>query len=84
MPLIMQPWLIMLRWTWAVGPTLAGRALLGPGVDDPVLLVQVEVGLVLEEGEVRLPVRLDRADVLPVALEAVAVDAGAGRRASPG
>src|SRR5258706_400171 len=54
------------------------RALLGPGVDDPVLVVQVEVDPIVEQGEIRLPVRLDRPDVLPVAVEVIAVDPGAG------
>ena len=76
-PLMMQPWLIRLRWTWAVCADLGRGALLGAGVDEPLLVVQVELGVVLEEGHVGLPVRLDRADVLPVAVEAVAEDPGA-------
>jgi hypothetical protein len=59
------------------GPDLGRRPLLRTGVDDPVGVVQVELRPVLEQGEVGLPVGLDRADVLPVAVVAVAEDAGA-------
>ena len=52
------------------------RPLLGARVDEPVLVVEVELRVVLEEGHVRLPVGLDRPDVLPVAVEAVGVHAG--------
>ena len=77
-PSMTQPWLIRLRWTWAVGPTLAGRPFLGPGVDDPVLVVEVELRVVGQERHVGLPVRLDGPDVLPVAVVVVAEDPGAG------
>ncbi len=60
------------------GPDLGRRAFLGSGVDDPVLVVQVELGVVVQERHVGLPVRLDRPDVLPVAVVAVAEDPGAG------
>ena len=60
-PLITQPCEIRLRWTCAVGPDLGRRPLLGPGVDQPVAVVQVELRDVLEERHVGLPVRLDRA-----------------------
>ena len=53
---------------------LGRRPLLGPGVDDPVLVVQVELRVVVEERHVGLPERLDRPDVLPVAVVAIAVD----------
>ena len=59
-------------------PDLGRRPFLGSGVDDPVLVVEVELGVVGEERHVGLPVRLDRADVLPVAVVAVAEHAGAG------
>ena len=49
--------------------------LLRPGVDRPGAVVEVEVGHVFQERHVRFPVALDRADVLPVAVEAVAEDA---------
>ena len=71
-PLMTQPCEMRLRWTCAVAPTRAGA-----GVDDPFLVVQVELHAVVEQGEVRLPVRLDRPDVLPIAVEVIAVDAGA-------
>jgi len=74
-PSMMQPWLMRLRWIWARGADLRRCALLGAGVDDPVLVVHVELGPVDEERHVRFPVRLDRADVLPVAVEVVAEDA---------
>ena len=63
---------------------LGGRAdlgrgpFLGPRVDDPLLVVEVQLRGVLEEGHVGLPVGLDRPDVLPVAVVAIAVDACAG------
>ncbi len=59
-------------------PDLGRGAFLGAGVDDPVLVVQVELGIVVEEAHVGLPERLDRPDVLPVAVVAVAEDAGVG------
>jgi hypothetical protein len=39
-------------------PDAGRRALLGAGVDDPVLVVQVELDAIVEQGEVRLPVCL--------------------------
>ena len=56
------------------GTDLRGRALLGAGVDDPLGVVQVELGAILEERQVGLPVGLDRPDVLPVPGVAVAED----------
>ena len=57
-------------------PDLGGRPLLGARVDEPLAIVEIQLRPVLEEGHVGLPVALDRPDVLPVAVEAVAVDPG--------
>ena len=57
------------------GADLGRCTLLGLGVDDPVVVVQVELGVVGQQRHVGFPVGLDRADVLPVAVELVAEDA---------
>ena len=59
-------------------PDLGRGPFLGAGVDDPVLVVEVELGVVGEERHVGLPERLDRPDVLPVAHVAIAEDARPG------
>src|SRR3970282_622042 len=58
-------------------PDARRRPFLGAGVDEPAAVVQVELRTVCQQVHVRLPVALDRAHVLPVSVEAVAVDAGA-------
>ncbi len=55
-------------------PDLGRGAFLGPGVDDPVLVVEVQLWVVGQQRHVGLPERLDRADVLPVAVVAIAED----------
>ena len=56
---------------------LRGGALFGARMDDPVRVVEVQLGQIVQEGEIRLPVRLQRADILPVALEGVGEDVAA-------
>ena len=58
-------------------PDSGRRPLLRAGVDDPVAVVEVELRVVIEQLHVRLPVALDGADVLPVAVEPIAEDARA-------
>ena len=57
---------------------LGRRALLGASMDDPVLVIEVQLRIVLEQGHVRLPEGLDRPNILPVAAVAIAEDASAG------
>ena len=59
-------------------PDARRRALLGPRVDEPVAVVQVELGSIDEQVHVGLPIALDGPDILPVAVEAIAEDTGPG------
>ena len=77
-PAITQPWLIRLRWTWAVGPTLAGARSSDRVWMTQSLSYRSSSGSSSRRRHVGLPVGLDRPDVLPVAVVAVAEDAGAG------
>ena len=54
------------------------RTLLGPGVDDPVTVEEVERRVVVQQLHLGFPVAVDGAHVLPVAVEPVAEDARAG------
>src|SRR5439155_21572415 len=52
-----------------------GGALLALGVNDPARVVQVERRLWREQRQVRLPIRLNGADVHPVAVESIGTNA---------
>ena len=47
-------------------------------MDDPLLVGEIELRVVVQERHVGFPERLDRSDILPVAVVAIAEDAGPG------
>ena len=77
-PAITQPWLMRLLWTCAVGPTLAGARSSERVWMTQSLSYRSSSGSSSRSAHVGLPERLDRPDVLPVAVVAIAEDAGAG------
>ena len=76
-PAMRQPWLMRLRWTLAVGPMRAGAR-----SSERVWMTQPRSyrsswRVVVEQLHLGPPVAVDRADVLPVAVELVAEHARA-------